>query len=105
MRSGYLGIASPNEDVDTHNLAFSHSILDPVFQPSVMALSAGGVDLVVCCTVFSVLAIIAVALRVWARSLKKSRLQLTDYLIIIGLVRILSPISNSHHKANFTNRC
>ncbi len=43
--------------------------------------------------VFSIIAILAVALRLWARRIKKARFQLNDYLIVLGLVgKLSSPI-------------
>ena len=42
---------------------------------------------VVIISVFSGLAVVAVALRLWARRMKNMSLELNDYLIIFGLVR------------------
>lgn len=42
---------------------------------------------VVIISVFSGLATVAVALRLWARRVKNMSLELSDYLIIFGLVR------------------
>lgn len=40
--------------------------------------------------ILSIIAILAVALRLWARRIKKLRLELSDYLIVLGLVRRFS---------------
>lgn len=43
--------------------------------------------------VFSIIATLAVALRLWARRIQKARFQLNDYLIVLGLVgKLSSPI-------------
>ncbi len=43
--------------------------------------------------VFSSIATLAVALRLWARRIQKARFQLNDYLIVLGLVgKLSSPI-------------
>ena len=39
--------------------------------------------------VFSIIATLAVVLRLWARRIKKARFQLNDYLIVLGLVGML----------------
>ena len=46
---------------------------------------------VVIISVVSGLATVAVALRLWARRLKNMSLELSDYLIIFGLVRATRP--------------
>lgn len=38
----------------------------------------------------SIIAILAVALRLWARKINKIRVDLSDYLIVLGLVREFS---------------
>ena len=45
------------------------------------------IQYVVITSVFSGLATVAVALRLWARRIKNISLELSDYLIIFGLVR------------------
>lgn len=48
-----------------------------------------GVKLLAVVVVFLTLAIIAVALRVWARRIKRAALQLNDYYIFLALVLAL----------------
>ena len=43
---------------------------------------------------FTVTATLAVALRLWARRIQKLPLQTSDYLMILGLVRVLDPASS-----------
>lgn len=45
-----------------------------------------GVKLLAVVVIFLTLAIIAVALRVWARTIKRAALQLNDYYIFLALV-------------------
>lgn len=49
----------------------------------------GGVTLLVVSYTFLPLTVITVLLRIWARRLKKTTLQLNDYAIIIGSVRVI----------------
>ena len=42
--------------------------------------------------VFSIIAILAVVLRFWARRIQKVRFELNDYMIVLGLVGTLSPL-------------
>ena len=46
--------------------------------------------------VFSIIAILAVALRFWARRIQKVCLELNDYMIVLGLVGELSPLVFLH---------
>ena len=41
--------------------------------------------------IFSIIATLAVVLRFWARRIQKIRLELNDYMIVLGLVGELSP--------------
>ena len=45
---------------------------------------------VVVMTVFSFLALVAVLFRIWARRIQRSRVELNDYLCIVGLVWLSS---------------
>ena len=47
---------------------------------------AEGIKLLVVVVVFLALAIVAVGLRIWARRIKRSKLQWNDYSIILALV-------------------
>ena len=58
-------------------VSFSLPILSSV--PSVLLL------------VISIVATLAVVLRLWARKIQKVRLELNDYMIMLGLVGVLSP--------------
>ena len=42
--------------------------------------------------VFSIIAILAVVLRFWARRIQKVRFELNDYMIVLGLVGTLSAL-------------
>ena len=44
--------------------------------------------------VFSLTATLAVALRLWARKIQKLALQMSDHLMILGLVQVLNPASS-----------
>lgn len=51
--------------------------------------------------VFTLTAVLAVALRLWARKIQKLALQTSDYLIVLGLVGVLHPApSPSAEKQN-----
>ena len=50
--------------------------------------SQGGVALLALCSIFELLAITAVGLRLWSRKIKKVGLFVNDYAILVALVRL-----------------
>ncbi|KAL8903531.1 MAG: hypothetical protein Q9207_003865 [Kuettlingeria erythrocarpa] len=67
--------------------------------------SQRGTALIVVCTIFDFLAIAAVALRLWSRRIKKVRLMVNDYAMIVGLISILHLYIVIFEKPLFTKLC
>lgn len=59
-----------------------------------MPTNTGGNSVIILGAVLIPLNILAVALRFWARRIRKTSLKLCDYLIIVALVRKLLQIPN-----------
>ena len=51
------------------------------------ALPLQNVQLIILCSVFLALAIVTVGLRLFTRRIKRTKLRINDYLIIVALVR------------------
>ena len=60
-----------------------------------MPRNTAGDSIIILGAIFIPLDILAVALRLWARRIKKTSLKLCDYLIIIALVRNIMDFSTS----------
>ena len=55
-----------------------------------MAIDKGGLSIVIIGGVLNPLDILIVGLRIWARRIKHTPLKLSDYLIIVGEVRLFT---------------